>query len=151
MEPDGGMPERPGALPPRQTWYLARRHLYVLLFVLFSAITLALAILRLTTGSPEPGPRIALALGHAALAIYPAYLALSASRARLEADAEGLHLVQWPRTTTYRWSEIAEIRPSIVKGTRTPLVLVPHRGLVVDLPVTDEHLDELRRWHEAAG
>lgn len=151
MEPADGTPERRGALPPRQTWYPARRHLHVALFVIFSAAMLALAFLRLTITSLEPGVRIVFAVMHAALAILPAYLALSASRSRLEADSEGLHIVQWPRTTTYRWADIAEIRPSIVKSRRTLLVLVPHHGLIVDLPVTEEHLGELRRWHESAG
>jgi Bacterial PH domain len=68
----------------------------------------------------------------------------------IEADGEGLHLVNPFRTVTYRWDDIAEIRPSIAKGKRTYLVMVRRNRQILDLPITEEHLDELRRWHKSA-
>ena len=73
------------------------------------------------------------------------------TRTRIEADAEGLHLVDAFRKVTYPWGDIVEIRPSIAKGKRTYLVLVRRNSPIIDLPITEEHLDELRRWQQAAA
>lgn len=80
-----------------------------------------------------------------------ALMAWTYSRYRIEADADGLHLIRALRTATYRWEDIAEIRPSIAKGKRTFLVLVRRNRQIIDLPITEEHLDELRRWHQTAA
>jgi hypothetical protein len=150
MQPTGGTNHSSGALPPRQTWYPAHRRAFASLYIAVAALMLiAIAILWFPAG--ERGRwDLALTLILAVQIVAFPVLAWTHTRARLEADAEGLHLVQPLGRTTYRWDDIAEIRPSILKGKKTYLVLVRRNKEIIDLPVTEEHLDTLRRWHQAA-
>lgn len=135
------------AFPPPQTWYPAnhRRNVRILGagsgLMVVAAVTSALAVdgwLSLIYGSLFGLQAVSLGLQ-----------ARWHARHRLEADATGLHVAGRRDTLTVPWGEITEIRPSVVRGRRhTYLVAVRERGLTVDLPVTEEHLDELRRWHE---
>jgi hypothetical protein len=138
-----------GGLPAQQTWYPARRRLFVALFATFSVCNIVLAILWSQRLATEPsGVVVAVTVAYGALAVVPAIAAWKASSARIVADAHGLHVVDSPAMTTYPWADITEIRPSILKGRRTYLVLVQRAGPTIDLPVTEEQLDALRRWHQ---
>ncbi|MEE6281030.1 PH domain-containing protein [Georgenia sp. MJ170] len=150
MAPTGEASDDTGALPARQTWHPARRRLFVTVFSTLSVLNIVLAIVWLNNDEMGPAMRIALPVLYAGFSVVAALAAWSQSRTRLEADLDGLHLVIPPRRTTYRWEDISEIRPSILKGRRTYLVLVQRDGETIDLPVTEEHLSGLQRWHQAA-
>lgn len=119
-------------------------------FAVLSLVMAALVVLGLVAGSVDSGGdvfRLAVPTAHA---VVFAALAWTHSRLRLEVDTAGLHVVTPFRRTTHPWDDITEIRPSIAQGKRTYLVLVRGGHEVVDLPVTEEHLADLRRWHAAA-
>jgi hypothetical protein len=136
-----------GGTPAQETWYPARRRLWVTLFTVTSLLMVVAVIVALTFGDRDTPAYFIILL---AQAVVMALQAWTHSRIRLRADAGGLHWVAPLRTTTYRWEDIAEIRPSILKGKQTYLVLVLRNRQVIDLPVTEEYLASLRRWHAAA-
>jgi hypothetical protein len=114
-----------------------------------SVVAAFLAVLWLTDNDRDSVVLIASAYGLQSEVF--AMVAWVHRRSRLRADPTGLHWDTGLRTRTYPWEDITEIRPSIARGKRTFLVLVRGNHEVVDLPVTEEHLDELRRWHAAQG
>ena len=150
MQPTGGTNDGGNASPPRQTSYPVHRRLFAWTFGTLALLFLVLVTLR-WFAVDERGPwDLVITLTYVAQIVTYAALAWVHTKTRLEADAEGLHVVNPLRRSTYPWGEIAEIRPSIAKGKRTYLVLVQSNRRIVDLPITEEHLDELRRWHQAA-
>jgi hypothetical protein len=150
VQPTGGTNDSGRALPPRQTWYPVHRRLLVSLFS--AAALLYLALITLSWFNPdERGSWEPITLLYVGQVVAFSILAWAHTRTRIEADAEGLHLVDPFRKVTYPWDDIVEIRPSIAKGKRTYLVLVRRNHPIIDLPITEEHLDELRRWHQTAA
>jgi hypothetical protein len=150
VQPTGGSDQSSEAIPLRETWYPARRRLFVTLFSAAAAVMLIAIVIVWFPGTERGRWNPIITAVYAIQVVAFTLAAWSYSRVRLEADASGLHLVNPPRTTTFSWEDIAEIRPSIAKGKRTYLVLVRSNREVIDLPVTEEHLDELRRWQQAA-
>jgi len=145
-----GAPSEPGdpPLPPSRRWYYPQRRRYVRIFVAAGVLAAGATVVLLFWG----GQMRWLLIGLFALqAANFGFQAWSASRTWLEADAVGLHLALGRSRATYPWEDITEIRPSIARGRRrTYLVAVRRTGPVVDLPVTEEALEELRRRHAAA-
>lgn len=138
-----------GALPARQTWFPAKHRRNVRTFATGSGLMVAAAVFALVASDG-----LSSLMFGGLFAVQAVNFGIQASyhaRTRLEADQSGLHVVAGRSTQTYPWDEITEIRPSIARGRRhTHLVAVRERGLTVDLPVTEEHLEELLRWHRAA-
>jgi len=143
--PEHGSEHRPA---PKQTWRTAHGRMFATFFGLLSLVMTGLAALGLAAGPGIDGFRLVLTAGQA---IAFGVLAWVHGRLRLEVDLAGVHRVMAGRSTSYPWEEITEIRPSIAKGRTTYLVLVQVDGTVVDLPVTEEILTELRRWQAAAA
>lgn len=133
-------------LPPSQTWHPRRQRHDVVLFIVFSALMAAIGAYHLLGGG-----RVLLGAGYAALAAPYAWLAWRSHRSRLVADATGLHVFDGRNEVTYAWADIRQIRPSIARGRHTQLVVVLDGRPAADLPLTEEHLPGLRRWHARAG
>lgn len=77
--------------------------------------------------------------------------ALQALRERVVVDRDGVHHRQVGRPRTYRWEEIAEVRPGHALWGDPWVELVRHDGEPVALPKSAGRLDVLRRWHAAAS
>ncbi|WP_345045394.1 PH domain-containing protein [Georgenia daeguensis] len=149
MQPTGGTNHSSGALPPRQTWHPVHRRLLISICAAAALLPLVSITLR-WSAADERGLWDLTTLLSVGQTVAFTILTWIHTRTRIDADTEGLHLVDAFRTVTYPWEDIAEIRPSIAKGKRTYLVLVRRNHPIIDLPITEEHLDELRRWHQAA-
>lgn len=135
-----------------ETWYPAQRRTSIVIFVILSVVGAGSAVAQLATSDIDSGWDLLLTPSSSVmLAGACAFFAWMHSKTRLQADADGLHVTApGGRTTTYPWEDIREIRPNIAKAKKTPLVIVRNSGSTVDLPVTEEQLDALRRWHAAA-
>ena len=145
-----GAPGDPGdpPLPPSRRWYYPQRRRDVRLFLAGSVLSVAAVVLLLFQGGDMRWLLISL---FAFQTVNFGFQAWSASHTWLEADAMGLHVSLGRSRVTYPWEDITEVRPSIARGRRrTHLVAVRRTGPVVDLPVTEEALEELRRRHAAA-
>ncbi|GAA3512794.1 hypothetical protein GCM10022262_40940 [Georgenia daeguensis] len=149
VQPTGGTNHSSGALPPRQTWHPVHRRLLISICAAAALLPLVSITLR-WSAADERGLWDLTTLLSVGQTVAFTILTWIHTRTRIDADTEGLHLVDAFRTVTYPWEDIAEIRPSIAKGKRTYLVLVRRNHPIIDLPITEEHLDELRRWHQAA-
>lgn len=138
-----------GALPARQTWYPERRRRDVRVFAVGSGVMAIAAVFAAVTYDGVSS--LMFAVLFVLQSVNFGYQARFRARSCLEADAAGLHHVIGGQRLSYPWGDITEIRPSIAKGRHhTHLVAVRERGMTVDLPVTEEHLEELRRWHAAS-
>lgn len=145
---DGAAANDPQPLPAEQTWPIARRRFYVTFAIAGSAVAAAGLVFAVVTY--EEWSDLLLASSFALQLALFGGLAWNSAQPGLRADATGLHgLAGWSRET-YPWETISEIRPSILKGRRTYLVAVRDGLPTVDLPLTEEHLGELQRWHRAA-
>lgn len=146
--PDGaGSP--PTEEPASQTWVPARRRGLTITFGVLGATMLSLAVANVALDEIQAGWGL-LPVMQGAYGVLLLVLARGHSALRVRADRVGLHLVGPRGTTTYRWDDVVEVRPSIVRGKKTFLVLVLRdQPLPVDLPITEEHLEDVRRWQPA--
>lgn len=137
------------ALPVRQTWYPTNHQRNVRGFAVGSGLMAVVAVVAALVSDGWLSLIYGTLFGMQSVSL--GVQARWHVHTRLEADASGLHVVVGRSVLTCPWNEVTEIRPSIVRGRRhTSLVAVRERGLTVDLPVTEEHLAELRRWHRTA-
>ncbi|MDD9206974.1 PH domain-containing protein [Georgenia sp. 10Sc9-8] len=151
MDRDGEGRADEAAEPGSETWYPSWRRTGIVLLIILSALFATAAVTQLATSDIDSGWDLFTPSSSAIWAGATAFLAWMHSKTRLQADADGLHVTApGGRTTTYPWEDIREIRPNIAKAKKTPLVIVRNSGSTVDLPVTEEDLDALRRWHAAA-
>lgn len=154
MVDDGDTPPGSGPpLPSSQTWYPPRRmRWYPVAAAVVAVLAAANAVWHLVGSEQDTGERVVMVVMLTLMAVVFAALARSHGQASVTADRTGLSTRIGRATVTYPWQDIVEIRPTIARGTRyTGLVLVLPGHRTIDLPVTEEHLDELRRWHEDAG
>ncbi|WP_127572038.1 PH domain-containing protein [Georgenia faecalis] len=146
----GGAAPQSTEEPTSQTWVPARRRQWAIGFSILGALLLSAAVGGAAVAGVRSGwdlvtPLLQGAYGVVCLMVAGLHLAL-----RVRADRVGLHLVGPRGTTTYRWDDVVEVRPSIVRGKKTFLVLVLRdQQLPVDLPITEEHLENVRRWQPA--
>ncbi|MCM3660462.1 hypothetical protein M3148_05555 [Georgenia satyanarayanai] len=153
MVDDGDIP--PGGQPPlpsSQTWYPPRQMRWLpAAAVVIAVLAAAMAVWHLVSSEKDTGERVVNVVVYVLMAVTFAGMAWSHRESSATADSEGLSTRIGRVSETYPWQDIVEIRPSIARGTRhTMLVLVladDHR--TIDLPVTEEHLGELRGWHAA--
>ena len=154
MVDDGDTP--PGSAPPlpsSQTWYPPRQMRWLpAAAVVVAVLAPANAVWYLVGSEQDTGERVVMIVMLTLMAVVFAALARSHRQSSVPADSTGLSTRSGQITQTYPWQDIVEIRPTIARGTRyTGLVLVLPGHRTIDLPVTEEHLDELRRWHAVAG
>lgn len=151
MEPPRSQNGATGPLPARQTWRPARRTLFAVWFAAVAIGNLVIAVLWSRVDGLELVIRVALLVLHLGIGAVTGWVAWRQSRALITADAQGIHVVSSPGAATYPWPDIAEIRPSVLTGRRTYLVLVRRDGRTIDLDLSQEHLDALQHWHQAAS
>lgn len=125
----------------RETWWPPRRRLRLAVFLAQTVLAGSSAALQLANGRR---------LGILALvvAVFGAFLALEATRSRVETDAAGLRVVGMVTATWIPWPEIAEVRPDARPPWGDRLVVVKRDGDIVKLPLPP--MDEVvERWKRA--
>lgn len=136
-------------LPPTESWSVGRRWLGVLT-AFVAATTAVLVAVDLIAGDVDTAGARVFTVARILLVGIFTVQALQALRERIVVDADGVHHRQVGRPRTYRWEEIAEVRPGHALWGDPWVELVRHDGERVALPRSADRLDVLRRWHAVA-